>query len=188
MYKKLYDAFEGWSNLVDGVNDTLERFSARLDAIEKAVDEIYAVRTKQDVPLEVLLNEEPFITVHNETFDEGHIQATEGFNSCFAEEKLTYSQPLESGKQYYLDRGLIGVVALKILEGEGVFKLCYSSNGECTTELPFTVVHSEKYVLFQRGMIVREDVFWEVKEEEGNVRYMLAMSSFGHTTIKEVVK
>ena len=107
---------------MDEVNDSLEIFGARLDAIEKAVDGIYAVRTKHDVPLEVLLNEEPFRSVHKDTFDEGRIDAAECLVPNFAEEKLTYSQSLESGKQYYLDRGLIGVVALKILEGEGVFK------------------------------------------------------------------
>jgi hypothetical protein len=154
--------------------------------LEARVKELSAIRAKHDVPLEVLLECTSFKEVRDNTFDEGRAQAMEFLGPNLDEERFTYSPLLESGKKYYVQpRGVIGIFALKIFDGEGLFE--FIGHGAKMPYFTFTAIPGEKYVLPFRGLILLDDSIFEVKELEGHIRYVLAMSTFGKAEIKEVL-
>ena len=173
---------------------TLIALKDEIADLEARVKELSAIRVKQDVPLEVLLEQSPYYKgVWDETYQETHDQAKDllgvkGKNDQVLEgERLTYSAILESGKTYgQLGEGLIGLFALKIMDGKGVFELVTIWHGQSIAHYTFTAIPEERYVLFERGLIVPKDAWFEVKELEGHIRYILAMSTFLDYEIKEV--
>lgn len=160
--------------------------------LEARVKELSAIRVKQDVPLEVLLEQSSYKDVWAETYEEAEAQAKDllgerGEATEFLEgERLTYSAILESGKRYeQVGDGFIGLFALKIMDGTGVFDfMIHFMKESCFT---FTAIPEERYVLLGRGLIIAKDDWFEVKELEGHIRYVLAMSTFLNPEIKEVV-
>ena len=156
--------------------------------LEARVDEIHAIRAKHDVPLELLLEGTSFKEVWDDTFYEGRAQAMEFLGPNLDEERFTYSPLLESGKKYCVQpRGVIGIFALKIFDGEGLFEFVGIQEKSETSYYVFTAIPSEKYVLPFHGLILLDDSIFEVKELEGRIRCVLAMSTFGRPKIKEVL-
>ena len=161
--------------------------------LEARVKELSAIRVKQDVPLEILLGQSSYKDVWDDTYSESEAQAIDileerGKKTSYVEgERLTYSSILESGKTYeQTGDGIIGLFALKIMDGKGVFKLVTKWHELSTTHCTFTAIPEEKYVLFERGLIAPENALFEVKEIEGHIRYVLAMSTFLNPEIEEV--
>jgi hypothetical protein len=161
--------------------------------LEARVKELSAIRVKQDVPLEVLLEQSSYKDVWDETYAETEAQAKDLLESKdkndedLEGERLTYSPILESGKTYeQVGEGFIGLFALKIMDGKGLFKFETKWFEQSRTHYTFTAIPEEKYVLFERGLIIPMDARFEVKEIEGHIRYVLAMSTFLNPEIKEV--
>ena len=162
--------------------------------IEARVKELSAIRVKQDVPLEVLLEQSSYKDVWDDTYREGEAQARELLTERDEEtsyvegERLTYSAILESGKTYeQVGEGFIGLFALKIMDGKGFFKFGTKWHDQSRTHYTFTAIRGERYVLFNMGLVIPNDTRFEVKEIEGHIRYVLAMSTFLNPVIKEVL-
>lgn len=160
--------------------------------LEQRVKELSAISVKPDVPLEVLLEQSSYKDVWNDTYDEAEAQAKDLLESkdkndeVLEEKRLTYSAILESGKRYEeVGDGFIGLFALKIMDGTGVFDFMIPYMKE--SFFTFTAISGEKYVLLGRGLIISKDDWFEVKEIEGRIRYVLAMSTFLNPVIKEVL-
>ena len=159
--------------------------------LERRVKEISTLRVKQNVPLEVLLEQSVYKEVWDDTFAEAEAQARALISERDPKprwvegERLTYSAILENGKRYeQVGDGIIGLFALKIVDGMGVFDFMVSF-----MERPFftfTAIQEEKYFLLPRGILFHPKTWFEVKAIEGHVRYILAMSTFLNPKLKEV--
>jgi len=159
--------------------------------LERRVKEISALRVKQDVPLEVLLEQSAYKEVWDDTYAEAEAQARALISERDPKprwvegERLTYSAIFESGKRYeQVGDGIIGLFALKIVDGRGVFNFMvpYMKRPFFT----FTAIQEEKYVLLERGFLFHLEAWFDVKAIEGHVRYVLAMSTFLTPEIEEV--
>ena len=169
---------------------TLIELKDEIADLERRVEEVSTIRMKADTPLEVLLEQSSYKDVWNDTYaqieEQAKIIVEGGDQSAYLEgERLTYSTILESGKRYeQVGNGIIGLFALKIMDGIGVFNFKVP-----VMEKPFftfTVIPGEKYVLLTRGILFAQKARFEVKAIEGHVRYILAMSTFLNPKIEEV--
>lgn len=166
----------------------------KIEDLKCRVKEVSTVTAKSGVPLEELLELSPsYKDVWDDTYSESKAQAMEMLNERgesnqnVSGKRLTYSPILESGKTYeQAGEGIIGLFALKIMDGEGLFEFETKWHGGSTTHCTFTAIPEERYVLFDRGLIIPKNAWFEVKEIEGHIGYVLAMSAFLHYEIKEV--
>jgi hypothetical protein len=174
---------------------TLIELKDSIADIERRVEEVATIRVKADTPLEVLLEQTSYKRVWDKTYREAQLQAEamliEKDKNCeilvLEEKRLTYSSILESGKTYeQAGEGIIGLFALKIMDGKGLFEFVTKWHGVSTTHCTFTAIPEEKYVLFGRGLIASKNALFEVKEIEGHIQYVLAMSAFLDYKIEEV--
>lgn len=156
-----------------------------IDELECRVNKLSVIKLDNDLPLEIILREHPYYKdVLAEGYNEGEHQTRQlqGDESCFPSMMLDYSHVLESGKTYTVPKGIVVPYALKIIEGTGVFDLWLNDN----IVFSFSVLEGDKYVLFPLAFIGYYRATWCVKEQEGHIRYVCAMSTFSNAKIEEV--
>ena len=160
-------------------------------ALEQRAKEVATIRA--DTPLEVILEQTSYKDIWDDGYTEGEAQVREILveqdrdGAPLEGKKLVYSQVLESGKRYIMKGGVISIIGLKIMEGEGLFEFSFLRNGQPRTLWTFTAVPAERYVLFNLAVIFLGDAWFEVKAIEGHIRFVCAMSTFLQPEIEEVM-
>jgi hypothetical protein len=157
----------------------------RINELEGVVSDLSVIRQKYDLPLEIILREHPYykdMMAYGYEVGERITRRLWDDKSCYLSHELDYSRVLESGKTYTVLNGLLVAYALKIIEGTGLFDWCCN---DCAI-FSFPVLEGEKYVLFPKADVCALRNSLCVKEIEGHIRYVCAMSTFLDPKIEEV--
>lgn len=157
-----------------------------IDELECRVNELSVMQLDNDLPLEIILREHPYykdMMANGYMVGERQTRELQGDRACFPSRMLDYSKVLESGRFYTAVTGTVIPYAMKIIEGAGFFNLRLCGD----TLFSFSVLEGDKYVLFPQFFISWRRTSWCVKEQEGHIRYVCAMSTFSNAKIEEVI-